>query len=333
MTTIAITWWRWWWRKTLFLSDKFIIFISIRESEPGEVLRKQLLTNMDFNSWNIFWSSSFGLLAVLIILGNFFTIWVFHRQRSRKRSYFLLISLAVADLMVGLFAIPLFIIGSSTEYSRFWWLVSTSFDAFTGLTSIYTLAVISLERMFAIVCPLRHRTLTSRNYIYAIAIPWMVAAVFVTVLILYSYEIIKHPSYRFLLLLFQTTPLLTMCVAYFSIWIKRKSTKGIRNHRAARESKLAKTLFLVTGASLLTWTPFQIMNNLFLFQGLQISLTVFYLSKILQFSNSLVNVVIYPLRIPEFKKTLKNIIHCCRAASQRPTTARSQPVVPLNKIT
>ena len=288
---------------------------------------------MDFNSWNIFWSSAFGLLAVLIILGNFFTIWVFHRQRSRKRSYFLLISLAVADLMVGLFAIPLFIKKNSTEYSHFWWLVSTSFEVFTGLTSIYTLAVISLERMFAIVCPLRHRTLTFRNYIYAIAIPWMVAAVFVTVLILYSYEIIKHPSYRFLLLLFQTTPLLTMCVAYFSIWIKQKSTKGIRNHRAARESKLAYTLFLVTGASLLTWTPFQVFNNLFSFDRLRISLTLSYLSRILQFSNSLVNVVIYPLRIPEFKTTLKNVIHCCRAASQRPTTARSQPAVPLNRIT
>ena len=288
---------------------------------------------MDFNSWNIFWSSAFGLLAVLIILGNFFTIWVFHRQGSRKRSYFLLISLAVADLMVGLFAIPLFIKKNSTEYSHFWWLVSTSFEAFTGLTSIYTLAVISLERMFAIVCPLRHRTLTSRNYIYAIAIPWMVAAVFVTVLILYSYEIIKHPSYRFLLLLFQTTPLLTMCVAYFSIWIKQKSTKGIRNHRAARESKLANTLFLVTGASLLTWTPFQVFNNLFSFDRLRISLTLLYLSRILQFSNSLVNVVIYPLRIPEFKRTLKNVIHCYRAVSQRPTTARSQPAVPLNRIT
>ena len=141
---------------------------------------------MDFNSWNIFWSSAFGLLAVLIIFGNFFTIWVFHRQGSRKRSYFLLISLAVADLMVGLFAIPLFIKNNSTEHSYLWRLVSKSFDVFTGLTSIYTLAVISLERMFAIVCPLRHRTLTSRNYIYAIAIPWMVAAVFVTVLILYS---------------------------------------------------------------------------------------------------------------------------------------------------
>ena len=288
---------------------------------------------MDFNSWNIFWSSAFGLLAVLIILGNFFTIWVFHRQRSRKRSYFLLISLAVADLMVGLFAIPLFIKGSSTEHSYLWRLVSKSFEAFTGLTSIYTLAVISLERMFAIVCPLRHRTLTSRNYIYAIAIPWIAAAVFVTVLILYSYEIIKHPSYRFLLLLFQTTPLLTMCVAYFSIWIKRKSTKGIQNHRAARESKLANTLFLVTGASLLTWTPFQMINNLSFIEGWRISSTLLYLSKILQFSNSLVNVVIYPLRIPQFKTTFKNIIHYCGAVSQRPTTARSQPAVPLNRIT
>ena len=291
-----------------------------------------MLTNMDFNSWNIFWSSAFGLLAVLIILGNFFATWVFHQQGSRKRSYFLLISLAVADLMVGLFAIPIFII-SSTEYSYLRWLVPTSFDAFTGLTSIYTLAVISLERMFAIVCPLRHRTLTSRNYIYAIAIPWIAAAVFIAVIILKPKGSVKHLSYKFFPFLFLITPLLTMCVAYFSIWIKQKSTKGIRNHRAARESKLAKTLFLVTGASLLTWTPFQIMNNLFLFQGLQISLTVFYLSKILQFSNSLVNVVIYPLRIPEFKTTLKNIIHCCRAASQRSTTARSQPVVPSNKIT
>ena len=287
---------------------------------------------MDFNSWNIFWSSAFGLLAVLIILGNFFTIWVFHRQRSRKRSYFLLISLAVADLMVGLFAIPLFITRRSTEHSYLWRLVSKSFDAFTGLTSIYTLAVISLERLFAILCPLRHRTLTSRSYIYAIAIPWIAAAVFIAVIILKPNGRVKHPSYKFFPFLFLITPLLTMCVAYFSIWIKQKSTKGIRNHRAARESKLTKTLFLVTGASLLTWTPFQIMNNLFLFQGLQISLTVSNLSKILQFSNSLVNVVIYPLRIPEFKTTLKNIIHCCGAASQRPT-ARSQPLVPLNKIT
>ena len=195
---------------TLLQSDKFIILISIKESEPGDVLRKQLLTNMDFNPWNIFWISAFALLAILIIiLGNFFSICVFHRKTSRKPYYLLLISLAVADLMVGLFAIPLFIIGSITEYPYLRWLVPTSFDAFTGLTSIYTLAVISLERMFAIVCPLRHRTLTSRNYIYAIAIPWIAAAVFIALIILYSKGVIKYTSYKFFPFLFLITPLLT----------------------------------------------------------------------------------------------------------------------------
>ena len=250
---------------------------------------------MDFNSWNIFLESGFWTVSGTDHFGKLFTIRVFHRQRSRKRSYFLLISL-----------------GSSTEYPHLRWLVPTSFDAFTGLTSIYTLAVISLERMFAIVCPLRHRTLTSRNYICAVAIPWVTAAVFIAVLNLYFNGIMKDPSYNFPALLFQTTPLLTICVAYFSIWIKRKYTKGIRNHRAARESKLANTLFLATGASLLTWTPFQMINYLSYIAGLQVSWTLLYLSKILQFSNSLVNVLIYPLRIPEFKRTLKNVIHCCR---------------------
>ena len=74
-------------------------------------------------------------------------------------------------------------------------------------------------------------------------------------------------------------------------------------------------------------------NNISLFEVFRISLTVSNLIKILQYSNSLVNVVIYPLRIPEFKTTLKKIIPCCGAASQRPTTARSQPAVTLSRIT
>ena len=57
---------------------------------------------MDFNSWNIFWDICFGVLVTLIIVGNILTIWIFFKQRSQKRSYSLLISLAVADLLVGI---------------------------------------------------------------------------------------------------------------------------------------------------------------------------------------------------------------------------------------
>ncbi|XP_022782921.1 trace amine-associated receptor 7b-like [Stylophora pistillata] len=284
---------------------------------------------MDFNSWNKFWSSVFGLLAVLIVLCNFFTIWAFHKQRRRKRTYFLLISLAVTDLLVGLLTIPFFIKNSSMESSPSLWHVSTSFDVFTGLTSIYTLAVVSLERMFATIWPLRHRTLTFCSYISAIAIPWVSGAIFTLLMILHFNEI-ELQSYNILLILFLVTPLLTICVAYLSIWIKQKSTKGVRNHRAARESKLANTLLLITGASLFTWTPFQISQILLVFEGFRIPHILIYLIKLLQFSNSLVNVLIYPLRMPDFQTTLKNIFQCIR--TRRSTIGPSSQAIHLKRI-
>ena len=118
------------------------------------------------------------------------------------------------------------------------------------------------------------------------------------------------------------------------VFLYLDQTEIYEGNPKSQSCKRVNTLFLVSGASLITWTPYQMINNLSYFEGLgfRISLTIFYLSKILQFSNSLVNVVIYPQRVPEFKTILKNIIHCCRAASQRPTTARSQPAVPLNRI-
>ena len=276
---------------------------------------------MDFSSWNVFWSSCFGSLATLIVLGNILTIWVFFKQRRRKRAYFLLISLAVADLLVGLFTIPLFMADNNTQ-SLSMWLVPIGADVFTGITSIYTLAVISLERMFAVGWPFRHRTLNFRVYICAIVIPWIVATVCTTTVILYISQIITRESFTFPFLLFQTTPFIVMSVAYYVTWRKQRSPMGNQNRGMAREARLAKTLFLITGASLLTWLPFQIINLLVLFNAnvrmyLSHKPAAIITIKLLQFSNSLVNVVIYPFRIPEFRNTLREIFHFCVVPFQR----------------
>ena len=95
---------------------------------------------------------------------------------------------------------------------------------------------------------------------------------------------------------------------------------GNKNHQyvtirnVIREAKLANTLFLITGASVFTLLPFQILN---LLVYLQITANLSHLQptvlviRVLQYSNSFVNVIIYPLRIPEFKNCLLHLLRCC----------------------
>ena len=277
---------------------------------------------MDFNLWNIVWSLCFGLLATLIVVGNLLTIWIFLKQTLRKRAHFLLISLAVADLLVGLLSVPQYIaINTYLDMPDplLWFNLYQFTDIFTGIASIFTLSAISLERMYAISWPFHHRTLTFRVYIFAIAVPWILAAISAFIRLLVYLSIITFESFVYFLILFQGTPLLMMCIAYFVVWKKQPTMMGNQNH-VAREIRLAKTLFIVTGASLLTWLPFQILSLLLYFCDITdfpyIEIT-FHTIKFLQNSNSLVNVIIYPFRISEFKNNLLQMLHCGVGARDR----------------
>ena len=140
---------------------------------------------MEFNSWNIERSFCFGLLAILIVVGNLVTIWIFLKQSLHKRAHFLLISLAFADLLVGLLSVPLYIaISENPGEVMLVNFVFTYGNPLTVIASIFTLAAISLERMYAIAWPFRHRTLTFRSYIFAIAIPWILAVIFTSIVLL-----------------------------------------------------------------------------------------------------------------------------------------------------
>ena len=193
------------------------------------------------------WSLCFGLLATLIVVGNLLTIWIFLKQRLRKRAHFLLISLAVADLLVGLLTVPLYIAIKTASYFGQPYLLGRSVseltDIFTGIASISTLAAISLERMYAIGWPFRHRTLNFRVYIFAIAIPWILAAIFTSISILSYLSIIIRENFVFTRTFFLSTPLIVICVAYHIVWKKQKTMMGSQTH-IVREKRLAKTLFM-----------------------------------------------------------------------------------------
>ena len=114
----------------------------------------------------------------LICIGKTFTIYVFWRKRQTlHKTSFLLINLAVADPLVGVLHILL--LATQIEpylftYSEFnkhtynsreiHFLVSK--QIVFSCSSVFSFAVISLERVYAVVWPLHHRTVSSRVYQY-----------------------------------------------------------------------------------------------------------------------------------------------------------------------
>ena len=114
--------------------------------------------------------------GLCIFLGNFITVFVFWMHRHKlKRTSFLLINLSVTDLLVGLTQIAM--VGAiafprttgvrkvSNKYSPD---ISTCFQAAFSTASVFFLALISLERAFALMWPLRasykHQYLHLQHY-------------------------------------------------------------------------------------------------------------------------------------------------------------------------
>ena len=192
---------------------------------------------MNFNTWNWFWTVCFGVTAVVIIISNSLSTAVLVKRRFRKRSLYLLIVLAIADLLVGLFAVPVYMIAVISEHKLVPIVVLDDVDMFTGLSSIFTLTVISLERLFAISRPLRYRQLSSHSYAIAIAMPWILSLAVTSVRVLQHYSTVTHHQFATVIIISLSIPLLITCISYCVIWNKQSSR--IRNGvRARREVSL-----------------------------------------------------------------------------------------------
>ena len=118
--------------------------------------------------------------ATVIVMGNVFTVFVFWTQRLHlKRTFLLLINLAVADLFVGLgetLALATTTVSNGGnemfEIESRWWALLV----FGSSTSVLFLALISLERVYSVLWPFRNRVTSTRACLYGIVIAWVIGA-------------------------------------------------------------------------------------------------------------------------------------------------------------
>ena len=188
-----------------------------------------------------------------------------------------------------------------------------SFDFFFPIVSLTNIAVISLERFHATFRPFRHRLIKRWVYVVAIVVVWVfpliVSVIFgVEMLYFYGYHVYIIESYCLLCLI-------VTFVSYTSILFKFRFGAHPQRHCAAllRQRKLTVTLFITTLVSLLLWLPYNIyllvdwstdiLNSLSFKERFDLE----YSLRFLFFANSLVNPILYTIRMSDFKKALLSL--------------------------
>ncbi|XP_068673493.1 substance-K receptor-like [Montipora foliosa] len=210
----------------------------------------------------------YGAEMALIFTLNFLIILVFVRNRSlRKRSMYLVINLAVTDMLIAAFPVPYnyFYIGQMCSiwkvqrpigFEVLFWL----WNVFP-IASLTNLAAISIEKVHATFRPFKHRVITKRVYGAIIAANWLLT-VLLTSYLLVTYK--TEGAGYYVWNSFNAICLFVICVSYVSISVKVYCRTPPQHHRTvSREKKLTKTLFIVTLVSLLLWLPYTVCSFLY----------------------------------------------------------------------
>ena len=276
------------------------------------------------------WYSVFLIINVAVVAVNLLSIVLFIKNSNlRTRAMYLVINLTVADM---------FVVGSATFFVVFHFLlygcevgnlffifiverdwppilfVLTVTEVWLPFTSVAGIAVISLERMHATFRPFRHRNIKKWAYGVTIAGVWILTAMISIPLPLISLYGNLHQQWQLLFPFYLWRSycflcLIVICVSYTSIALKFWCGTRPPSHGAAnRQRKLTVTLFIMTIVSLLLWlpyvvytcVPFSVLDRFSFLTYLRLRLFF----SLLYHTNSLVNPIIYTIRMPEFRRAL-----------------------------
>ena len=281
-----------------------------------------------------FWFAAFVIEITVVFLLNAFTLAIYTRNRHlRKRSTFLIINLTVADLLVGA-VVGLLPVLEPDNLKRDLELNQTfSWQSFVYLTlydlflvaSLANISLISLERLHATLFPFRHCLVGKRVYLTIILCSWSFALTLSSVIALLYLRASPAFVYVCAAHIFLIVVILTVSNAIIISTVKNNPPSPNVGPILSTERKLTVTLFIVTVASFLTILPVAIWTVVL--QRIWSKLCPAVLSRIdysfelLYLFNSIVNPLIYAVRMQEFRKAATKL--CCTK------TLELAPVQPL----
>ena len=286
------------------------------------------------------WMATFLTELIVIVLINLFTLATFVRNRHlRKRSTYLVINLTIADLLLGLAAVLLpihephileshNILGEHFNWYAFLYLTLNSlFPA----ASLANLSLISLERLYATIYPFRHCLIREQVYFAVITLSWLLIPLlfaFMMAILVVLRTQLTLGFYVFASYCFITVLIITVSYVIIILNVKSSPQSYIFGSKLLAEKKLSITLFLMTVASFLTILPWAVWVAMLSNIWCELSPVIAYRFNLtfsaLYLCNSIVNPIIYALRMQEFRKAARKL--CCYRES-KPVESIELPAV------
>ncbi|XP_028611473.1 adenosine receptor A3 isoform X1 [Grammomys surdaster] len=280
-------------------------------------------------------------IGICAVVGNMLVIWVVKLNPTlRTTTFYFIVSLALADIAVGVLVIPLAITVKLEVEMHFYacLFMSCVLLIFTH-ASIMSLLAIAIDRYLRVKLTVRYKTVTTQRRIWLfLGLCWLVSfLVGLTPMFGWNRKVTLELSQNtttlsckfrtvvsldymvfFSFVTWILIPLLVMCVIYLDIFyiIRNKLSQnlsGFRETRAfyGREFKTAKSLFLVLFLFALCWLPLSIINFVSYF-GVTIPEVAMCLGILLSHANSMMNPIVYACKIKKFKETYILILRACR---------------------
>ncbi|CAM4608455.1 adenosine receptor A3 [Lepidochelys kempii] len=279
------------------------------------------------------------VIGISATLGNILVIWVVKLNPAfQTNTFYLIVSLALADIAVGILVMPLAIVVSLGVVIHFYscLFMCCLLVVFTN-ASILSLLAIAIDRYLRVKLPTRYRIITTKRRIWvALGICWLLSLLtgFVPMFgwnqrtntkraseLKCKFTSVMRMDYMVYFSFFAwiLIPMILMCALYIEIFyiIRTKLSQSATNMNAARvfygkEFKAAKSLALVLFLFAICWLPLSILNCILYFcPKCHIPSPLLYVSILLSHSNSVMNPIVYACKIKKFKDTYILILRAC----------------------
>ena len=259
-------------------------------------------------------------LATVILNIINIVVFVKKKRQLQRRSTYLIIHLAIVDALVGVVSGPLQIEIGMSQFCPLWNYrretissqhLSFAFVYLFSSTSLTNLTAISLERLHATFCPLRHRFVRKWVYRAIIIVIWLITIVREVAQIFLKGIADQAVINTYLYVLFYAVSLFVICVSYILIAFKVRCSRHPQFHsRSKRERKLTGTALIVSLVSLLCFLPAMIYAGWTGNPSTFFINVYFHMAVLVSFlGNSLVNPIIYARRMPGFREGLLQIVY------------------------